>query len=305
MISAAARSWVLWLLIAVYAVVTVVADAFPRTFASPLNLPLSILIPLCFGLLHGALRYRATGIVVFLVLCLGISNILENVSVMTGFPFGHYHYTDVLGPKLFLVPLLIGPAYFGTGYLSWVLANVLLGTDRRRDVLATILVPVVATFIMVGWDVCLDPQSSTITKIWIWEQGGSYFGVPVSNYLGWCLTVFAFLMVFSLYRAWRPEPVVQPLPRGYWYQACALFAVMALDFPAGYLGQPNVAVTDAAGKVWQTGDIFGTAAIASLFTMLFVAVASFAVLLLRPAQPSYPQGREKTARTDLEPVSIK
>jgi len=59
--------------------------------------------------------------------------------------------------------------------------------------------------------------------------------------------------------------------------------VMALDYPAGYLGGENVAVTDATGRVWQTGDIYETAAIVSLFTMLFVAVMSFAVLARRDA----------------------
>ncbi len=278
----------LWVLIALHAWVTVVADGLPDTFGGSWTLPLAIIIPLAFALLHGSMRYGIGGMAAFLVLCLGVSNLLENIGVMTGFPFGRYHYTDVLGPKLFLVPLLIGPAYFGTGYLSWVMASLLLGTDRRRDAAAVVLTPVVATFIMVGWDVCLDPQSSTIAKIWIWEQGGSYFGVPVSNYLGWCLTVFIFLMLFSLYRAWRPDPAgvaSSPAPpRWWWAQACVLFAVMALDYPAGYLGQPDRAVTDATGKVWQTGDIFGTAAIASLFTMLFVAVTGLALLALRPQE---------------------
>jgi Carotenoid biosynthesis protein len=274
------RDWILWLLIAAYAFVTVVADGFPRTFASPANTPLGIAIPLVFALVHGAMRYGLRGIVVFMVLCIGISTILENMSVLTGFPFGHYHYTDVLGPKLFLVPLLIPPAYFGTGYLSWVLANVLLDTDRRRDALTTVAVPIVATFIMVGWDLCLDPGSSTISRIWVWQEGGPYFGVPFVNYLGWCLTVFLFLMAFSLYRVRWPEPD-HVVPQGWWYQACALFAVMALDYPAGYFGVANTTVTDPSGRTWQTADILGTAAIASLFSMLFVAVACFFVLLLR------------------------
>ena len=51
---------------------------------------------------------------------------------MTGFPFGWYHYSDALGPKLFLVPLLIGPAYFGMGYLSWALARAILGDEDAR-----------------------------------------------------------------------------------------------------------------------------------------------------------------------------
>jgi uncharacterized membrane protein len=89
-----------------------------------------------------------------------------------------------------------------------MLANVLLGTDRSRDAMATFAVPIVAAFIMVGWDVCLDPGSSTIAHIWIWENGGGYFGVPLTNYLGWYLTVFTFLQLFALYLARRPDPVI-------------------------------------------------------------------------------------------------
>ena len=36
-----------------------------------------------------------------------VSNFYENLSLLTGFPFGHYHYTEALGPKLFLVPNLL------------------------------------------------------------------------------------------------------------------------------------------------------------------------------------------------------
>jgi hypothetical protein len=275
---------VLWTIIAVYAAVTLIPDAFPRDVSSPLILPVAVLLPAAFGLIHGGMRYGALGILVFLVLCLGISNIMENVGVMTGFPFGAYYYTDVMGPKLFLVPLLIGPSYFGTGYVSWMLAVILLNADGRRDRFATVAVPLVATFVMVTWDLCLDPSASTIAGMWIWENGGGYFGVPLTNYLGWFLTVFIFLLLFSLYRASRPDLAVAALPRGYWFQPPVMFAVMALDYLASYLGHDDVPVTDATGKVWQTGDIYETGALLGLFVMLAIAVAAFAVVRLR--QPS-------------------
>jgi uncharacterized membrane protein len=275
---------ILWLLIAAYAAVTIVPDAFPRIFASPFNVPAAVLLSLCFGLIHGAIRYGIGGIAVFLALCLGVGNAMENIGVLTGLPFGRYHYTDVLGPKLFLVPLLIGPAYFGTGYLSWVQANLLLRTDRRTDQLAIVVVPVVAAFIMVGWDLCFDPAASTIAHMWIWEDGGGYFGVPLSNFLGWFLTVYIFLQLFAFYRARHPFAADVSPPRGYWYQPCVLFAVMALDYPAANFGAQNVAVSDATGRIWQTGDIYQTAAVVSLCTMLFVAVATFAVVLLGEAE---------------------
>src|ERR1700724_1273024 len=142
-------TYVLWVLVVVYAVVELVNPVFPM----PIPIPLVLLIPVVFGLIHGALRYKWSGIVAFIVICLVVSNILENTSILTGFPFRHYHYTDWLAPKLFLVPLRIGPACFANGYLAWVLGNVLIG-DVRREATAftTFAVPLVASFLMVMWD---------------------------------------------------------------------------------------------------------------------------------------------------------
>jgi uncharacterized membrane protein len=109
-----------------------------------------------FGLLHGAWTYGWRGILFFLIVCLGVSNAFENLSIMTGFPFGWYHYSDVMGPKLFLVPLLIGPAYFGVGYLSWTVAHAILGDeDASLSGLLSFATPVIASFIMVSWDLTI------------------------------------------------------------------------------------------------------------------------------------------------------
>src|SRR5260370_514380 len=116
--------------------------------------------------------------------CLVVSNILENPSILTGFPFGHYHYTDALGPKLFLVPLLIGPAYFANGYFAWVIGNVLVGEVRRgSSAFMTVAVPFIAAFVMPMMDLAFDPRSSTIQHQWLWEQAGGNFGLPLSNNL--------------------------------------------------------------------------------------------------------------------------
>ena len=39
---------------------------------------------------------------------------------------------------------------------------------------------------------------ATIRHLWIWEQGGGYFGVPLTNYLGWFFTVYVFFQLFAL-----------------------------------------------------------------------------------------------------------
>jgi len=129
-----------------------------------------------------------------------VSNFYENLSILTGFPFGHYHYTEALGPKLFLVPLLIAPAYFGCGYLAWSLAHVFVGVFGSKLRAEQIWrVPLVAAFVMVMWDLTMDPIAATVQKQWIWHDGGSYFGVPFVNYLGWLLCVYTIFQLFAIY----------------------------------------------------------------------------------------------------------
>src|SRR3989442_1285702 len=294
-------TYVLWVLVVVYAVVELVNPVFPLH----IPIPFVVLIPVVFGLIHGALRYKWSGILTFIVICLVVSNILENTSILTGFPFGHYHYTGVLGPKLFLVPVLIGPAYFATGYLAWVLANVLIGDVKREaNAFTVVAVPFIASFVMVMWDLTLDPRASTIQHQWIWEQGGGYFGVPLTNYLGWFFTVYVFLQLFALFIRLRPSAseVARTLLTPYYAQALVMYAVIGLTPVLTFLvGGSNSQVTDAAGVVWQTRSISEPAATVSIYTMIFAGALS-AVRLFQ-ASAHYPVASLKKTSSSAPIVS--
>src|ERR1700686_296096 len=77
-----------WALVAAYAVVTFVVTVFPGVIPVLVLILALTLLPVAFALLHGARRYGWAGILVFLAVCLVVSNILENLSILTGFPFG-------------------------------------------------------------------------------------------------------------------------------------------------------------------------------------------------------------------------
>src|ERR1700737_553235 len=297
---------ILWTLAAVYAIGTLANDLFSLSIKGSLL----VLVATAFALIHGAARYRWRGILTFIVIALVVSNILENTSILTGFPFGHYHYTDVLGPKLFLVPLVIGPAYFATGYLAWVLGTVLIGDVRRKgSAFTTFAVPFIASFAMVAWDLGFDPTSSTIHHTWIWEQGGGYFGVPLTNYLGWFFTVYVFFQLFALslrFRRTGSEEEASALPGSYYAQALIMYAVIGLAFVVAYLvGGGNTLVTDAAGGVWHTGSIAEAEATVSIFTMIFVAALSTVKLFKRSAaatSTSVETGSGETATGEFSPA---
>src|SRR5437588_2071543 len=269
----------LWTLVVLNVVLTLVNAVFPNHIPVLILIPLFVLVPLAFALFHGAVRYQWSGILTFLVLCLVVSNLLENTSILTGFPFGHYYYTSGLGPKLFLVPLLIGPAYFGTGYLAWVLATVLIGDVRPKGSwFTTFAVPFMASFMMVAWDLGMDPTNSTIRHLWIWEQGGGYFGVPLTNYLGWFFTVYIFFQLFALYLRLRKasrEGQEPTLPGSYYAQAIVMYAVIGLVIVVDYVvGSTNTAVTDAVGCVGQTRRIGGAEATCTIYNVPFGAALS-------------------------------
>jgi putative membrane protein len=259
-------SVILWAIVALYVLLILLGP--PGLIPGGLNAPLSALLPMAFALLHGSRQYSWRDMLIFTLLCLVVSNALENLSIVTGFPFGHYHYGDTLGPKLFLVPLLIGPAYLGMGYLSWTLARLILDGTRpvaeRRFAL-----PAVAAFVMVSWDLTFDPVASTITQRWIWHDGGAYFGVPVSNFLGWYLTVYLFFQLFAFYRSRQPIGSEKRFELSFWWPALAMYGATALRPVLAALsvhsGPPTV--TDQAGVIWNIEALYGACALAGIFTM--------------------------------------
>lgn len=299
----------LWLLV----IATVILQFIRPIINSPIIVDLVVIFPTIFALIHGTLRYKWRGMLVFLVVCLVVSNIFENLSILTGFPFGNYTYTDALGIKLFLVPILIGPAYFATGYLAWVLATVIVGDVRSKSSwFITIAVPVIASFLMVAWDLCFDPSASTVSRIWVWKDGGGYFGVPLSNYLGWYLVVYIFVQIFAIYLRYRPadaDSEAAALPPAYYVQALIQYAAIGAAFLVAYaVRRPDTLITDQAGVIWHSASISETQAIIAIFTMLFGAVLATVKLVqsmaLEPAHQNVP-GAAAQPETSGSPASLK
>jgi uncharacterized membrane protein len=241
---------------------------------------------------------------VFGVAGLVISNILENLSIATGFPFGHYHYTGA--GKIFQVPWFIGPAYLATGYLAWVVATVLLRDVRPNSPwLTTIGTPVIAAFAMTAWDLSLDPVASTIKHFWIWEDGGGFFGVPLVNFLGWTLTVYLFMQVFALYlRSPGPLPTSEPdRARGSELQAVLLYGATTISFFTNFFTGDRKIVVDAVGMTWRTGDIYETSALVAIYGMFFLALlALLRIAQQRTAAPAQTAAVKATKPAEPDPL---
>jgi putative membrane protein len=110
----------------------------------------------------------------------------ETLGTTTGFPFGAYEYTTLLGYRIFgRVPYPIPISWYFMLYASLAICGRLMVADdsnRGRWKWAA-----VAGVILTLWDVSMDP-AMVVTAHWVWHVPGFFYGMPLSNWLGWLLT---------------------------------------------------------------------------------------------------------------------
>src|SRR5256885_905115 len=237
---------------------------------------LHVLPLLIFALIHGAMFYGRRGILIFFVISFVAGNLFENLGVATGFPFGRYYYTDMMGPKLFHVPILVGFAYPWMGYLSWTLGRVILGNVRSPLVGRRIItLPLVAAFIMIAWDLANDPVWANIDRLWIWQDHGAYFGVPVTNFLALYWVYYLMHQSFAIYLGGR-SPIGSLLPAGYWRWPIIVYALCAAGSIIFVISKRVPAVVvDPTGTSWNTSAITGGSVLVSTFLMGAFAVIAW------------------------------
>lgn len=141
---------------------------------------------------------------------------VEWLGVATGWPFGSYHYTAVLGFSLGGVPLTIAFAWVGV-----IVTAVLLSDSGNKWIRA-----LWAGLCTVIFDLVLDPVAYA-RGFWSWEGEGGYYGIPFTNFASWFIISFALSFLFPI----RKTPF--PIRR----KAVRLSQMMLLMF--GVLGLPE------------------------------------------------------------------
>jgi uncharacterized membrane protein len=140
------------------------------------------------------LRWVAAFAVVYL-----ISLAAELMGTGTGLPFGEYRYTEALGWMWFAhVPALIPLSWFFMALPSYAIARQLGG--RAQGAVGRVLL---ASLLLLSWDLALDPAMSYATSYWVWGQDGPYYGMPWLNLFGWYVTGLAIMAALEAMRSWR------------------------------------------------------------------------------------------------------
>lgn len=209
---------------------------------------------------HAIITLGSRNAVIFAAITLAVTFGIENIGVSTGFPFGSYHF--VVGAKLphvGAIPLIVGPLYFAMGYASFVIACLIAGRGANFVVRA-----ITAALVMTQWDLVMDPVNATINGLWIWHDGGSYFGVPLSNFAGWFGEM---LLVFLLAAPWL-KPDLAKRHRSFWFFPILLYIAAGASQIAPWLLDAEGISLDGSGHSWPTGAIHAASVLIFCLTML-------------------------------------
>lgn len=133
--------------------------------------------------------------VTFLLWGGAVALVAELVSTRVGIPFGLYHYTgDTRAEELFLgnVPFFSPLSFPFLAYAAFCLARRTLGPGWAATRAGRVRMVAVSGALMMLLDVVIDPLAVRggrwfLGHIFYYPDGGLYFGVPLSNFLGWLI----------------------------------------------------------------------------------------------------------------------
>lgn len=139
----------------------------------------------------------------------------EYSSIHNGFPYGLYYYIEhTKGRELWVmgVPFFDSLSYVFLAYASYSMALMiiapvlykrgiiyLLETKKMRD---SIYTTILGAILFVYLDIIIDPVTLLgdrwfLGQIYGYPQKGIYFGVPISNFIGWLLIGFVLIYVLQ------------------------------------------------------------------------------------------------------------
>jgi putative membrane protein len=127
---------------------------------------------------------------------------IETFAIVTGFPYSSFHYTEMIGYKIFgytpyTVPFAYVPLFLGCFYLSMMRTN-----DTKKMVIIT-------TLLVLATDFVLDPAAVAL-KFWVYTSNGIFYGVPLMNFLGWILSGFLASLITLYFLKDHIQDVTKP-----------------------------------------------------------------------------------------------
>ena len=138
----------------------------------------------------------------------------EYSSIHNGIPYGYYFYIEqTKGKELWVlgVPLMDSLSYVFLAYASYSMALVIISPLLRaggmiyvletKKIRNSLFTAVLGAILFVYLDIIIDPVALLgnrwfLGQIYGYPERGIYFGVPISNFVGWLAV--GFLMIYAL-----------------------------------------------------------------------------------------------------------
>jgi uncharacterized membrane protein len=147
----------------------------------------------------------------FAVLSVAIGWFAEQMGSSHGWFFGSYTYTDVLGPPLGNVPIVIPLMWFALCFIGYALANLILWkqpTDTSASLSRIAGATLIAAMIVTAFDLGADPYFVFVMKAWIMtKKDGGWFGETLQGFAGWMFIAFVIILLFRL---WTRQSAQKP-----------------------------------------------------------------------------------------------
>lgn len=118
---------------------------------------------------------------------------IEIIGVRTGVPYGHFEYGVDLGVLVAGVPVLLAVLFVPLAVNAYLLALVVAPSITAGRI-GRIALSILA---LISIDMILDPGAVAL-GFWTYAEGGLYYGVPVSNYLGWLLSATVAIVLIDM-----------------------------------------------------------------------------------------------------------
>jgi putative membrane protein len=138
----------------------------------------------------------------FVLIAVSFGWFAEQMGSTHGWFFGHYTYTDVLGPRFVDVPIVIPMMWFALTYAGYVISNLIVWqspVDGAPGLGNAAMLSFVAATIVTAFDLGADPYLVYTLKAWIMAKtDGAWFGETVQGFFGWVFVAFVIIFGFRL-----------------------------------------------------------------------------------------------------------
>lgn len=208
------RTSIIWTLFIANALITAIAlQSIASGFDPRTNQLLylgAVTLPVIFMTAHAIVTSTLKRGVFLISIAFVIGLIAEVVGMRTGLIFGGYYQYLRSTPGILGVPITVPffwAVFIYTGYsvtnsfLKW------LGKEKpnfkKGSLLTLLLFVLIDAFIVVTIDLFLDPIE-VWSGSWLWITKGSYWGIPLGNFLGWFLVAGVVSLIYRTFEYLKP-----------------------------------------------------------------------------------------------------